>query len=164
MWFYIINFLIAILVTTVLHSEVEIFHASGLLTLAVYLLLILVLWLLTAVYSRKRFRQFTSIIHLTFFFLKELVIANLRVSYEVLTPKNRLKPAVISVPLIVDTDLEIMILANMITLTPGTLSIDVAEDRRYLYVHTLYSEESLEVFRQNIKQGFEKKILATRIN
>lgn len=164
MWFYIINFLIAILATTVLHSEVEIFHASGLLTLTAFLLLILVLWLLAAVYSRKRFRQFASIIHLTFFFLKELVIANLRVSYEVLTPKNSLKPAIISVPLTVDTELEIMVLANMITLTPGTLSIDVAEDQQHLYVHTLYTDESLEVFRQNIKQGFEKKILATRIN
>ncbi|MEK6476767.1 Na+/H+ antiporter subunit E [Catalinimonas sp. 4WD22] len=163
MWFYIINFLIAIIAATVLHNEVEMFHASGLLTLVAFLLLILVLWLLTAVYSRKHFRQLSSILHLMLFFLKELVIANLRVSYEVLTPRYRLKPAVISVPLIIDTDLEIMMLANMITLTPGTLSIDVAEDHKYLYVHTLYSGGDLEIFRRNIKQGFEKKIMATRL-
>ncbi|MDF9795829.1 multicomponent Na+:H+ antiporter subunit E [Catalinimonas alkaloidigena] len=163
MWFYIINFFVAIFATITLRNNIEVLYVSGLLTLIAFLLCILILWLLSALYSRDRFSQFSSIINLTIFFIKELIVANLRVSYEVLTPRNNLKPAVISVPLAIDTELEIMILANMITLTPGTLSIDVAEDHRHLYVHTLYTEGDLETFRRNIKQGFEKKLLATRI-
>jgi multicomponent Na+:H+ antiporter subunit E len=58
-----------------------------------------------------------------------------------------------------------MLLANMITLTPGTLSIQVSDDRQQLYVHTLYIGSSAEAFRQQIKLGFEKKILAiTRLS
>jgi multicomponent Na+:H+ antiporter subunit E len=48
-------------------------------------------------------------------------------------------------------------LANMITLTPGTMSLDVSDDRKVLYVHGMHVYE-LEAFRDGIKEGFEKKV------
>jgi len=98
------------------------------------------------------------VIGLMLFFLWELVKANLRVAYDVLTPPLYIRPAVIAVPLDARTDLEITLLANMITLTPGTLTLDVSADRSTLYVHAMYGENP-EAVRRSIKQGFERRLL-----
>jgi multicomponent Na+:H+ antiporter subunit E len=62
------------------------------------------------------------------------------------------------VPLDAKTDFEIMMVANLISLTPGTLSIDLSEDRRYLYVHVMFMQDVAEV-RRELKQGLEKRVL-----
>jgi multicomponent Na+:H+ antiporter subunit E len=97
-------------------------------------------------------------VSLFFYFLYELVKANLEVAYDVATPKFYMKPGIIGVPLDAKTDLEITLLANMITLTPGTLSLDVSEDRKILYVHAMYITDR-ESFIRSIKDGFEKRLL-----
>ena len=61
-------------------------------------------------------------------------------------------------PLTVDRDFEITLLANLITLTPGTLSVDVSEDRRFLYVHALDCSDPAGT-KRDIANGFEKKIM-----
>ena len=68
------------------------------------------------------------------------------------------RPGVVAIPLEAKTDAEITFLANVITLTPGTLSLDVSEDRSTLYVHTMFLE-SPEVLRESIKEGFERRVL-----
>ena len=77
----------------------------------------------------------------------------------VLTPdlKSALRPAIIAYPLTVKSDAEITLLANMITLTPGTLSIDVAEDRSVIYVHVLQLGDR-EALVAGIANGFERRI------
>jgi len=160
MWVYLINIILAGAITKILHEESGFFQKSGLLSLALFVVSFILLCVIAGIFRKKYITQIYLSSGLFLFFLKELVVANLKVSYEVLSPGSNLHPAVITVPLDLSTDLEIMLLANMITLTPGTLSLDVSEDKKKLYVHTLYSEESREVFRKNIKQGFEKKILA----
>jgi multicomponent Na+:H+ antiporter subunit E len=97
-------------------------------------------------------------IGLVIFFLKEMMIANLRVAYEVLTPRHNRRPGVVAVPLDARTDAEITLLANLITLTPGTLSLDVSADRSFLYVHAMYVDDVNDVKRQ-IKDGFERRLL-----
>lgn len=91
------------------------------------------------------------------FFARELVKANLRVAYDVLTPRHYMRPGVVAIPLDVQTDAEITLLANLITLTPGTLSLDVSTDRRVLYVHAMYVTD-LEQLRRDIKVGFERRV------
>lgn len=93
-----------------------------------------------------------------FYFLWELLQANARVAWEVVTPKFHMRPAIVAIPLDLKRDFQIMLLAQMITLTPGTLSIDVSTDRRVLYVHSMYVHD-IEAFRKSIKQGFERRIL-----
>jgi multicomponent Na+:H+ antiporter subunit E len=92
------------------------------------------------------------------FFVWQLLLSNLRVAYEVLTPGHHMRPGVVAVPLDATTDAEITVLANLITLTPGTLSLDVSTDRRVLYVHSLYVGDPDE-FRREIKDGFERRVL-----
>ena len=92
-----------------------------------------------------------------FFFLRELVVSNLRVAYDVLTPTDYMRPGVIAVPLDAHTDGEITLLANLISLTPGSLSLDVSTDRRVLYVHMMYLDDP-EQAREQIKY-FESRLL-----
>lgn len=93
------------------------------------------------------------------YFLWELLLANLRVAYDVLTPRTHMRPGVIAIPLDARTDAEIALLANLITLTPGTLSLDVSADRRTLYIHAMYLDD-IDAARDKIKNGFERRVLA----
>lgn len=92
-------------------------------------------------------------------FLYELVVSAVRVALVVLHPnlKSVVKPAIIAVPLSVKSDAEITLLANMITLTPGTLTVDVAADRSVLYVHALAMESDTALI-ADIANGFEARI------
>ena len=87
------------------------------------------------------------------------MVSAVRVAFVVLHPnlKSVLKPAIVAVPLTVKSDAEITLLANLITLTPGTLSIDVSEDRRLLYVHVLHLADRQALI-ADIAGGFERKI------
>jgi len=71
-------------------------------------------------------------------FLVELMKANLRVAVEVLTPGFSMTAGIIRVPTRTRSSLEVVLLANAITLTPGTLTLEVDEENRVLYVHGLY--------------------------
>lgn len=79
------------------------------------------------------------------FFIVELIKSNLRVAHDVLTRTHYMRPAVIAFPLDAKTDGEITILANLISLTPGTLSLDVSTDREVLYIHVMYLDDEAEV-------------------
>lgn len=108
--------------------------------------------------SSKYFVILPKVIAFIFFFLWELIKANLQVAYEVMTPHYNMTPGIVRVPLDVKSNLEITVLANMITLTPGTLSLDVSDDKKVLYVHSMYIKDR-ESFIHGIKNGFEKRIL-----
>jgi multicomponent Na+:H+ antiporter subunit E len=69
-----------------------------------------------------------------------------------------MKPAIIAVPLTVDRDFEIALLANIITLTPGTLSLDVSSDNKIIYIHSMYVDDPKE-FIEEVKNGFERKLM-----
>lgn len=92
------------------------------------------------------------------FFIVELFKANLRVAYDVVVPSQNMRPGVIAIPLSATTDMEITLLANLISLTPGTLSLDVSDDRSVLYVHGMFVDDPDE-FRHEIKAGFERRVL-----
>lgn len=93
------------------------------------------------------------------YYLWELVKSNAIIAYDVLTPTHHMKPGVIGIPIEAETDLEITALANLITMTPGTLSLDVSPDRKTLYVHAMYIHDP-EQLRRDIKENFEPRVLA----
>lgn len=107
--------------------------------------------------STTYFNKVYRLINFILYFLKELFIANIRVAYEVLTPRLRVTPAIVAIPLTIKSNTEITLLANLITLTPGTLSLDVSDDKKTLYVHTMYMDD-VEAFRRSVTEGFEKKV------
>ena len=95
---------------------------------------------------------------LALFFLWELFASSLRVAWEVLTPRHGMRPAIVAVPLEVTTDAEITLLANLVSLTPGTLSLEVSDDKKTLFVHAMYVDDP-ETLRRAIKRDFEGRVM-----
>ena len=93
---------------------------------------------------------------LALFFAWELVIANFRVAADVLRG-HRIEPAVVAIPLDVTSDGEILLLSMLINITPGSVTIDLSDDRRTLYVHVMHMRSADET-RQEIKRGFERRV------
>lgn len=91
-------------------------------------------------------------------FLVELIKSGLRVAALVLRPQMKLAPGIVAVPLRLEHDFEIALLANLITLTPGTLSVDVSPDKRILYVHCVDMPDPDAVI-ADVRNGFEQRIL-----
>ncbi len=116
------------------------------------------LWLRPLTGHSPYFRKLPQTIRFLVFFAQELFLSNLRVAWDVVTPKAYRQPGVVAIPLDAKTDIEITLLANLITLTPGTLSMDVSDDRKVLYVHGMFVDD-VEAFRRGIKEGFEKRVL-----
>jgi len=90
-------------------------------------------------------------------FLKELTLSAIKVAFMLLRPNMRLRPGIFAFPLTITRDFEITLLANLITLTPGTLSVDVSDDRKTLYVHALDCHDPAAE-RRAISTGFERRI------
>lgn len=116
-----------------------------------------VLWLTHPHGAGTYFRRVPRVLRAFIVFIWEIVLANLRVTYHVFAPLKRMRPGIVAVPLDVRSDLGITMLANVITLTPGTLSLDVATDRQTLYVHGM-RVTTPEKFREEIKSVLEKHV------
>ncbi|PWE58153.1 Na+/H+ antiporter subunit E [Metarhizobium album] len=91
-------------------------------------------------------------------FLRELALSAWSVAIAVLRPRLDIRPAMVAFPLRLKRDFEIALLANCITLTPGTLSVDVSEDRRFLHVHALDCRDPQDLCR-GIAETFERRIM-----
>jgi multicomponent Na+:H+ antiporter subunit E len=117
------------------------------------------LWLARPVLGPTRyFRKALDVVRLAGLFLKELALSSLRVVYDVLTPQHRSRPGVVAVPMHAQSDLEITVFANLVSLTPGTLALDVGDDRRVLFVHAMFVDDP-EMLRRDIKDGMERRVL-----
>ena len=118
------------------------------------------LWIVAPLFSprgRRDLRRLPAAVHLLLLFLYELVVSGFRVAWDVVNPAADFVPGVVEVPLDVESGAEITLLANLISLTPGTLSLDVSEDRRILYVHSMYSSDPQDLV-DDIKNNFERLI------
>lgn len=102
-------------------------------------------------------RRVMKIASLAWLFFVELAKSAWKVALMVVSPKLEIKPGIFAYPLTVTRDFEITLLANLITLTPGTLSVDVSDDRKTLFVHAIDCSD-LEGARRDIAEGFERKI------
>ncbi len=90
------------------------------------------------------------------FFAWELLVANIRVAADVLRG-SRIEPAVVAIPLDITSDGEILLLSMLINITPGSVTIDLSDDRRTLYVHVMHMRSADET-RREIKSGFERRV------
>jgi multicomponent Na+:H+ antiporter subunit E len=108
--------------------------------------------------SRFYLHRVKAVIVLFLIFMKELLLANASVFKVVVSPKMDFKPGIFAYPTILQKDWEITILANLITLTPGTLVIDISPDNKILYIHAIDIPNKEEAILA-IKNSFEEAIL-----
>lgn len=89
--------------------------------------------------------------------LMDIIVANFEVARRVLGPLHRLRPAFVAVPLDIEGDLPLTLLANTVSLTPGTVSAELSKDRRWLYIHALHLEDESAMI-AHIKQRYEQPL------
>jgi multicomponent Na+:H+ antiporter subunit E len=91
-------------------------------------------------------------------FFRELVLSAFSVAKEAWRPQLALEPGMVAVPIELASDLEITVLASLISLTPGTLSIEVSPDRKTLYVHALITDAQGDEVRASIRDRLERPV------
>jgi len=90
-------------------------------------------------------------------FIWECIKANIDVAYRVIHPKRPINPGIVKVKTTLKSDTALTFLANSITLTPGTLSVDIDQEKGYLYVHWIdVKQEDVEKATALIVQRFER--------
>lgn len=97
------------------------------------------------------------ILYALVYFLAELLLANFRLAWDVGTPGLPSTAGIIRVDTGARTAAEIWLVANAISMTPGTLTLEVDPDGHHLYVHTLYAEDR-DAFARQIG-AFERALL-----
>ncbi|MBM7599545.1 multicomponent Na+:H+ antiporter subunit E [Virgibacillus halotolerans] len=123
-----------------------------------YLIGLLIIFIMRR-YFRERFYLgwAWAAVKLALIFLRELTMSNITVLLIVLNPKMDIRPAFFAFPTDLQKDWEIMLLSNLITLTPGTLVVHVSDDQRTLYIHAI-DVDDVDNEIQSIKHSFEKAI------
>lgn len=103
-------------------------------------------------------RRLPRTIYFLLYFIEELVKSNIKVAIDIITPTFMGRPGVIGLELDAKTNLEITLVANIISLTPGTLSLDVSADKKILFVHAMYliDEEKVRDELKNLEQRLLK--------
>ncbi|MCB0061801.1 MAG: Na+/H+ antiporter subunit E [Caldilineaceae bacterium] len=152
---YLVLFLVNIIVAFFWQLLVPIFGPLD------YLIGFLLGFIAIVAFHRPYGRRAYYLLYFALYVLWEIVLSNLSIAKLVLQPKPHLDPGIIGIPLTVTSGLEITILASVITLTPGTISVDLghnADGQRVLYVHNLTVGDP-EAFRRSVKDGFERLLL-----
>jgi multicomponent Na+:H+ antiporter subunit E len=109
---------------------------------------------LPGAYSKK----VRAVLSLAWFLFWALIAANIRMAIDVLRPSRALSPGIVRVPLDARDDYEILMLTTLINLTPGTIAVDVSNDRKSLYLHVMHVTDT-EAVRAEIKGSFERRVL-----
>jgi multicomponent Na+:H+ antiporter subunit E len=124
-----------------------------------YLIGLLIIFILRRFFhSRFYLIPLFVIAKLVFIFLKELLLSNIAVVKIVLNRSLDIRPGIFALPTELEKDWEVTLLSLLITLTPGTLVLDISEDGRTLYVHALDVPDVKETIKA-IKESFEKTIM-----
>lgn len=92
------------------------------------------------------------------YYLRELVTSTIEVTRALFSDPSTLRPGIIALPLDARTDLEIVLLNNLLIFTPGTMGVHLSADRKILYVHVINVPDA-ETTRQKIKSGLERRLL-----
>ena len=101
-----------------------------------------------------RIRHPLTLLHYLGILIIDIVRGSFHVAHLILLGPARLRPAFVQVPLALKTDLAISLLANTISLTPGTVSAHLSADRKILIVHTLDTDNG-DALVAEIKQRYE---------
>lgn len=83
----------------------------------------------------------------TIFYIYKLILANLQITWDILTPAMHLQPTVLRVPLYLDTNLGLLLFTNLLCMTPGSLVIDMSPDRKTLVVHVISRSKSENILK-----------------
>lgn len=108
--------------------------------------------------ERPRLKSWGTIVRLGLVVLRDIVVSNIDVAKRVLGPEDAIRSRFVWVPLTIRDPHGIVALAGIITMTPGTLSSELTDDRRFLLVHALHCEDEAALV-ADIKARYEAPLL-----
>ncbi len=124
-----------------------------------YILGALLLLLLNRFFpSRYYLAPIYKMVVLLIIFIRELILSNIDIVKIVYKRKPDVEPGIFALPIDVKKNWEITLLANLITLTPGTLSIAISDDQTQIFIHAMHIDDIQESI-NDIKNTFEKAIM-----
>lgn len=92
------------------------------------------------------------------FYLTEVVKSNIMIAWDVLTPTDRSRPGIVELDLPEGlSDVQILLISNLITMTPGSLTLDLSPDRRTLVLHILYLDDRVELIR-HLQKNYVQRV------
>lgn len=92
------------------------------------------------------------------FYIVEVVKSNLRVAHDVLTPRHRMKPGVISVNVEGMSDCQLLFMANLITMTPDTLGLKFSDCKTKLYIHAMYIDGDAKQLSEELEKDYGRRV------
>lgn len=98
------------------------------------------------------------ILKLFIIFLYDLVMSSIQVAIAVVWPRDRIQPRLMTIPLTTRTDLQTTLVANLISLTPGTLTLDVGKDGTTLLVHDMFAGDEPEDALRSVQEGLQQRV------
>lgn len=152
---YLLLFLVNLLIALLWAGSLPLFGGAD------YLIGFGVGFLVIALYKRSYVRRTYDLLYFLAYVLWQIVLSNLILAKVILQPRPTINPGIVAIPLTASSALEIMTLASVITLTPGTLSVDLGRNERgerLLYVHILATSDPT-TFQTEVKETFERLLL-----
>lgn len=104
------------------------------------------------------FLRAPRLLRLALLFLYDLAVSSIRVAIDVVSLRPGNRPGIVAVPLRCETDTEMLLVSSLVTLTPGSLSLDLSPDGRVLYVHGMFVEDP-EALRAEVRDELETAVL-----
>ena len=108
--------------------------------------------------ERPRLKAWGTIVRLGLVVLRDILVSNVDVARRVLGPERAIRSRFVWVPLAIRDPHGIVALAGIITMTPGTLSSELSEDRRFLLVHALHCDDEAALV-ADIKARYEAPLV-----
>jgi len=116
---------------------------------------VLIGWLIPTEDARAYLRKLPMVIAFLGFYVVDVIVSSVRIAREVITLSPRRRPGLVAVPLDIKTDAQIAMFANIVTFTPGTIAVDLSEDRQTMFVHDLFLDDPVEA-RDRFKRRYER--------
>lgn len=108
-------------------------------------------------------RRSWRLLRFALWFVGELTVANAQVAWDVVTPRSRVEPGIVELPLRSRTDAEIAAIANLVSLTPGTLTLAVRREPATIWVHGMYAADA-DAFRTRLQEMESRTLYALRLD
>ena len=152
---FILNLFIALLWT--LLKDEDYFKVTTF--ISGYLVGVVILYVMHRFYGTRFYlRRLWSVIALAWLFIRELLSSSIAVMRQIITPKLNIKPGIFTYETRLEGDWEVTALALLLTLTPGSVVMELSEDSKVFYIHAMDMEETKEQVIRSIGK-FEHAIM-----
>jgi len=102
-------------------------------------------------------RRAMAAVFFLLFYLRELTMSSLLLARDIFRFRQSFTHGIVKIEIDLKSDMALLAFVNLLSMTPGSLTVDLSPDRKHIYIHTMYLDD-IESFKRNIKNNFERRI------